>query len=366
MKYLFVTLIIVLTQNSLAQNVKENFFLQVEGTRSHLNYIKASAELMMGRNTKYCRGMKMPKSIGNWTCKNSAPRVSACQLKYKCHFVSKRFNRLTESKRLRSNLKAIPHLKSKYTVSVIYNGKTQTLKSVDESAAIKSSAVVAKRSKARPKRKIVKAKRKRIKAKPSKIRPKKIKKQVTLETKVNEEELEEIAFLKGDESLEEVVQESSPVKKEKKSSNLKLETKMKSFALSYISISDDLENSLGTINLSWTPHIWFSKNIGIRGNIGAHSYKTPESDLVESESFLIYDLGIFGVYKFQNIYLELGLGMEMWNSEAAESASSLSYGIGYEFDHRKLYIIDRVSFGMASLSNEIGTKEMRLTLGASF
>ena len=335
----------------------------------------------------------MPKAVGKWCCKNTAPRLSNCVLEYKCSYMNKKFNRVSESRRLRAKLKDIPHLQTKYTISLLYKDKKEILQQLGGVTQVKkvgtrsftpqklsgSSTAVKK------KRRVVRTKRKNTQAPVNKkVSPKESKQSIS------EEELEEIAFLKDDE-LDKLTMEESPIEEEviaprevktadkdekvdlaaikeeeKKKSKTPVKTELTSFALHYIMISDELETSLSTIGLSWTPHLWFNENIGVRGDFGFHSYSTPETDFAESESFSIYDLSIFGIYKFTNIYLEFGIGLQKWNHEEAENSSTLSYGVGYRFDNKKLYLIDRISFGMSSLSNEAGTKEMKFSLGGSF
>lgn len=358
-----------------AQNVKEQFSVVVEGTRSHLDYIKARSELTVARSTKFCRGSKMPKSVGEWSCKNTAPRMSNCVLEYKCQYVNKKFNRLSESKRLRSNLKAIPHLKSKYTISLLYKDKKQILEEIDNQApslppskkvvASNFSAQQLKSSKPKPKIKIRKKQIKKDKNRASSLKKKVTKKKID----TSKEDLEELSFLKESEEKNTLEAEAvSPLKKEKDDEGSQFETKvqLKNFALSYISISDSEETSLTTFGLAWTPHIWFTKHFGIRGHFGFHSYETVETDLVESQSFLIYDIAAYGQYLFTNLYFEVGYGTQKWNLEGAESVSSLSFGTGYLFDEKILYVLDRVSLEMSSLSNEVSTKELKLSIGASF
>ncbi|WP_290733255.1 hypothetical protein [Halobacteriovorax sp. JY17] len=382
-----------LSLSTFAQNAKESFSVVVEGNRSGLNYIKARSELTMARSTKFCRGSKMPKAIGEWSCKNTAPRLSHCVLEYKCHFVNKKFNRLSESRRLRAKLKDIPHLKTKYSISLFYKDKKEVLEELGGAAQMSRSIKKMPAPFAPQKLAASKSVSRKKKVRGTRVQKAPLKKSVvpTKKKSVSERELEEIAFLKDDEvdkliKQEELIEEeevSAPIesesvakddkidfseikKEKKKESKSNLKTQWASFDLSYIMISDDEETSLSTFGLSWTPHLWFSSHFGVRGNIGFHSYSTPETELVASESFLIYDLGLFGVYKFTNIFFELGLGLQKWNHEEAENANTLSYGFGYYFDEKKLYIIDRVSFGMSSLSNDIGTKEMKFSIGGSF
>ncbi|WP_157765779.1 hypothetical protein [Halobacteriovorax marinus] len=373
MKKLWIILLSTFSLCSLAQNYKGSFYLEVEGTRSQLGYIKTSGELTMARSTRLCRGMKMPKPKGEWSCKSSAPRVSACRLEYSCHFLNKNFNRVTESRRLRTKLKSIPHLKASYTIALIQNDQKKILKKVDGSKVVAAAASTSRVAKAK---KVRKPTPQRVRAKAQ--RSKRVVKKETI-NKSKQEDLEEVAFLKEDdskkllsqseESLEEVVEQSeNSSKKESRAKQVtsKRENEFLDFSLSYISISDDQDNSLTTFGLAWTPHYFFSNSIGLRGEVGFHSYKTPETELLASESFLIYDLGLYASYNFTNIYIEAGFGLQMWNGEGAENANFMAFGGGYRFDETKLYLIDRISFAMSSLSNDIGTKELKFSIGSSF
>ena len=393
MKIKLLFLILFLSLPTFAQNAKENFSVVVEGSRSGLNYIKTRSELTMARSTKFCRGSKMPKAVGQWSCKNTAPRLSNCVLEYKCSYMNKGFNRVSESRRLRAKLKDIPHLQSKYSISLLYKDKKEILQQLGGKTQVKkTSSRSFSPQKLKGSRQAVKKKRRVMRSKRNKSPTPVAKRTVRKKTKqtVSEEELEELAFLKDDEldkltmeeeQIEEEVLSPSEVKSldkeeeielsgikkaESQKSKSPIKTELASFALHYIMISDDLDSSLSTIGFSWTPHLWFNENIGVRGDFGFHSYSTTETEFAESESFSIYDLGLFGIYKFSNIYLELGVGLQKWNHEDAENSSTLSYGIGYRFDNKRLYILDRVSFGMSSLSNEAGTKELKISLGGSF
>jgi len=382
MKLILPLFLFIISFNSYAQNAKDNFSVVIEGTRSHLDYIKARSELTMARSTKFCRGAKMPKSVGEWSCKNTAPRMSNCVLEYKCNFVSKKFNRLSESRRLRAKLEAIPHLKSNYTISLLYKDKKQVLEEINNYSAKPSPSkkVVAsnfssqqlKKSKSPSKHRVSKVRpkpTKRIKLVKKKTKYKKIKIKDKPKPKANaKEDLEELAFLKEDSKEEVRPTEVVPLKDEKVVEQINFETKydLMNFSISFISISDNNETSLKTFGLAWTPGIWFTQHFGVRGQFGFHAYKTTETELLESQSFLIYDIAAYGQYLFTNIFLEMGYGIQKWNVEGAEGVSSLSFGAGYLFDDDMPYILDRVSVELSSLSNEVSTKELKLNIGASF
>ncbi|WP_372656241.1 hypothetical protein, partial [Halobacteriovorax sp.] len=232
MKSILFLIIFLMPFYSSAQNAKDKFSVVIEGTRSHLDYIKARSELRMARSTKFCRGSKMPKSVGEWSCKSTAPRVSNCVLEYKCKFVNKRFNRASESRRLRSNLKGIPHLKSKYTISLLYKDKKQILEEIDNQVPTPapSKKVVAssfssqklKSTKPKPKVKIRKKQITKVKKRTSSQKKKITKRKI----ETSEEDLEELSFLKESEEKNSLESETvSPLEEDQNIEESQFETK---------------------------------------------------------------------------------------------------------------------------------------------
>jgi len=383
-----------------AQNAKGVFSIVVEGNRSELNYIKKRSELTMARSTKFCRGSKMPKSIGSWSCKKTKPRVSSCVLEYKCHFVNKKFNRLSETRRIRANLKGLPKSRSKYKITLISKEKKEVVKQLGSAGFVTKSAAKSKAanasfssqklaasSKSYPNlRKKTIQKTPKRKTVSSKMKSKALKKELS---EIEKEELEELSFLtddenkvaKGDSEDEEWVLEKvrkTDGKEEyqvyKKNEKHKGTSKTKrgkrndwlSFALSYVAVSDSFSNSLSTFDVSWTPYMWFSDSLGIRGQLGVHQFKSSETALLASQTFLVYDIGALGLYRFGNFFFELGFGMQKWNDTLGESYSTMTFGGGYFFEYYKLGFIDRISGSFTSVGNTASNKEMKLSIGTSF
>ncbi|WP_127714400.1 hypothetical protein [Halobacteriovorax sp. HLS] len=393
----FVLIYFIFGTLAFAQNAKGIFSIVVEGKRSELSYIKKRSELSMARSTKYCRGSMMPKAAGKWSCKSSAPKVSSCVLEYKCQFVNKSFNRLTETRRIRKQLSSMPAVKSKYSITLIYEDKKEVMKQLGGGKFVVDSAKHSQKSfshqklaassktysSGNPSKKISQSKKKARSTQKVQA-PKKSAKA----KKIEQEELAELAALKEEDfkvehqSKEEewVLEKNKKTdgreeyqlykKDEKYSDQEKAPTgernQWTSFALSYISVSDSLDNSLATFDAAWTPFMWFSNSWGLRGQLGVHQFKLSETATTLEESFLIYDIGGFGLYRVGNLFAELGFGLQKWNNSTGDSFNSLSLGAGYIFEYYKFKYIDRIQVGFSSVSNEISTKEFRLSMGLSF
>jgi hypothetical protein len=385
----FVLIYFLFSQALFAQNAKGIFSIVVEGKRTDLSYIKKRSELAMARSTKYCRGSKMPKAQGSWSCKKTSPRVSNCVLEYKCNFVNKKFSRLSETRRIRSSLKSIPKSKSKYSITLVHEDKKEVMKQlgggkfVVESAKGSSKNYGAQTLAASSSAKSFSSGNPTVKKKP-KVQSQKTKRQKSIER----EELDELSAVKEDDFLVDTQEkEEEWVLETKKKTDgteeyqiYKKDEKYKgkqttptgernqwaSFALSYISVSDALENSLATFDAAWTPFLWYSNSWAIRGQLGVHQFKLAETDTTEEESFLIYDLAGFGVFRVGGLFAELGFGIQKWNNSTGDSFNTLTLGGGYIFDYYKLKFIDRIQAGFTSVSNDISTKEFRLSVGISF
>jgi hypothetical protein len=390
----FVLIFILFNSLAFGQNAKGIFSIVVEGKRSDLAYIKKRSELAMARSTKYCRGSKMPKAKSSWSCKKSAPRVSSCVLEYKCQFVNKKFSRLSETRRIRAELKSIPKSKSKYKITLIHKDRKEVMKQLGGGKFVAQkpksktksygTQYLAAGAAASGKPKTITsgnpvAKTKKSKPKTKKSRAKSIEKEeldalsqvkeddflVDTETPKEEEWVFE-KIEKTDGSKEFQVYKKEDKNKGKSSTPTGKRNQWASFALSYVSVSDSLENSLATFDAAWTPFMWFSNSLGLRGQLGVHQFKLGETATTEEETFLIYDIGAFGTYRLGNFFAELGLGMQIWNNSNGDSFNTFTLGGGYIFEYYKLKFIDRIQAGFSSVSNDISTKEFRVSVGISF
>ncbi|OUR96572.1 hypothetical protein A9Q84_09490 [Halobacteriovorax marinus] len=387
----------ILMTATFAQNAKGVFSIVVEGNRSELSYIKKRSELTMARSTKFCRGSKMPKSQGGWSCKKTKPRISSCVLEYKCKFINKKFNRITETRRLRASLKDLPKSRGKYKITLISKDKKEVVKQLGGAAFFAAAAKKSKTAKGSFSSQKLAASSKRYpnlkKKTPRKksIKPKtraRVARKEAME--IDEDELEELASLREDETqlketdpngdeewvIEKVKkrngkEEYQVYKKDEKYKGLSKTKRGKrndwlSFALSYVAVSDSFKNSLSTFDVSWTPQKWFNADWGMRGNLGVHQFKSSETATLASQTFLVYDIGVFGLYRFGNLFVELGFGLQKWNDTLGESYNTLTFGGGYFFEYYKLGFIDRIQASYTTVGNDAANKEMKLSIGASF
>lgn len=382
----FVLIYFLISQVTFAQNAKGVFSIVVEGKRSDLTYIKKRSELAMARSTQYCRGSKMPKAQGSWSCKKSSSRVSRCVLEYKCSFVNKKFSRISETRRIRASLKSIPKTNSKYSITLVHEDKKEVMKQlgggkfVVESLKASSSKYGTQTLSSSSKNVTSASSTQRKSSKAKSTKTKNVK-------QLEREELEELSAINEDDFLVDTQEEEKWIFEEKKKTDgtqeyqvYKKSDKDKgktltptgernqwaSFALSYISVSDALDNSLATFDVAWTPFLWYSNSWALRGQLGVHQFKLSETDVSEEESFLIYDIAGFGVYRAGSFFAELGLGIQKWNNSTGDSFNTLTLGGGYIFEYYKLKFIDRIQAGFTSVSNDISTKEFRFSVGFSF
>ena len=376
----------LLTPLVFAQNAKGIFSIVVEGKRTDLSYIKKRSELAMARSTKYCRGSKMPKAQSKWSCKKSSSRVSKCVLEYKCSFVNKSFSRLSETRRIRASLKSIPKSKNKYSITLVHENKKEVMKQLGGGKFVVESMKNSSKSYGSQTLSSSKSFSSGNPDTPKSSKPKSTKSKKAKQ--IEREELEEFSAIKEEDFLvdtqekeEEWVMESKKktdgteeyqvYKKDEKNKGKKTtptgeRNHWANFSLSYITVSDSLDNSLSTFDAAWTPFLWYSDSWALRGQLGVHQFKLAETDLTEEESFLIYDVAGFGVFRVGGLFAELGLGLQIWNNSAGDSFNTFTLGGGYIFDYYKLKFIDRIQAGFTSVSNEINTKEFRLSVGISF
>jgi hypothetical protein len=133
-------------------------------------------------------------------------------------------------------------------------------------------------------------------------------------------------------------------------------------------VQDANENTVATIDIAWTPRWQFAQKWAARGRVGGHFISVEPVDGLDSETFLVYDLGVEAEYSLFDggFYLSGGLGVQSWTSTTGGAFSAVSIGGGYLFDYNKLKIFDRLFVSYTAIGNEAANKELKVGFGLSF
>lgn len=342
---LFIFSVLLLSLNANARVNKKPFRISINADTEYIKGFQKRAELKMARSTAFCRGFYMPKSLGIWRCKSSGPKTKRCKRQYQCHVTTISFNRVTETRRLRSELRKTKVNKSKLKIRV--SRKPYKKKYLKKRRIIK-------------KKKIVKI-----------TAPKKV---VAIENDLEEldddlnEELEglkEEVVSEEKQRTPESFADNSREQENASSSSASRPIHFAAFSLEIIQVADEF-GSLATLGASWTPRKSFNSNFGIRGQFGFKSIKTFIETEFE-EIFLVYEFGLFLDFNLnKNFYVEAGYVFQKWSNTASDSVTALNFGGGYIFDEKMLNIFDRVFINYATVSNDTSNSELKLAAGISF
>jgi hypothetical protein len=356
---------------------KRPFSISINSKTKVLDSFKKRAELKMARSTDFCRGFYMPKVTSTWSCKKTGPGVETCKLTYKCKPTHKNFNRSSEVRKIRSELKKMKVSKQRLRLRVTrkpYKKKSYR-KSNNKKLVKKLKDLKAARAR----------KEARIKAPKTKLSKKSIDDELDELAKFNDSDKLDDGMVKSgfddklsenlkdelDEELEnlneDVEEKTSELNKkdEDKSPYTSKPAKLAAFSLEMIQISDEFD-SLVTLGASWTPRKAFNTKFGMRGQFGLKSIEISSGTSFE-ETFIVYELGMYLMLNFNpNLFAEVGYVLQKWNNSAGDSVSAFSVGGGYIFTTPVMKIFDRMFIDYSTVSNDTSNRELKFALGISF
>lgn len=396
MKSITITLSILifsLVQAGLGQ-VQAAFPVTIEGKRGLIESYKKRAELKMARSTDFCRGFTMPRLIGSWQCRPSAKGKVKCRSKFKCQLVNKSFSRVSETRRIRSEMKRIGRSSSSFTMVV---GKSP-LRNPNKYRYVEQ--IKRKRSSMRAVQK--QAIKNKIKKRTAKLQEEmteydefaQLEKELAIETKsanpsdrkASVDNLSSNSLAEDRRQLDDNQELVAPFRMERQKSNTGNEEVIRitkredevskdrrfqilSFSGAMARIQDNNASSVSTADFAWTPRWQFGEKWAFRGRLGGHIISAEITEGADAETFLVYDLGgdlEWFPFVTNGLYLSGGLGVQSWTSTTGGAFSTVSFGGGYLFDFNKVKIIDRIFFNYTSVGNEAANTELKVGIGLSF
>ena len=369
---------------------KKPFRVQFSGAPKSIPSLKKRTELKLARSTSFCRGFYMPKAVSTWSCKGTAPRTKTCSLSYRCKPTTKYFNRSSETKRLRSDLRKKKVSSAKLKIKVNRKPYGKLSKS--------GRKLVNRLRKAGPIKRSVRKPTPNIKAPKAVVSKSNLNDELDELSRFNENDKVQEALVKSgvDQALSEDLEDELDDEIDSLKENGQQKTSssnddfaatdeddegseegddspysesndvvLGAFSFELIQVADDFDSIL-SVGTSWTPRKDFNSKVGMRGQFGLKSLKILSGTVLE-ETFLVYDLGLYLNLNFTaNLFAEVGYFLEKWNNTAGDSHSAISFGFGYKFSNKLLNIFDRVFIDYSTLSNETSNRELKFATGISF
>lgn len=411
-KWKLLILLFLWTGTSFGYNAKKPFSITFESFKRDQETLKVIAELKMARNTNYCRGFLMPMPAKPWSCSDTGPGAVRCEREFNCGRIRKDYSRVTETKKLRAEMRKSPKLFGKFKLVLseeplpnLEKYKFVNLNSIPKHMKLAKSQVGGIRGEKRVVRtgslKDSQTKRNergeqvgevypeqndgygneplrqksidevfaenRRKMSPEEAQLKQDKddfealldaeKQGLLESPAEKDDESEVAFLKGEQRSQ---------KKEPKVNPL-LNSPWARFTVGVVQITNDNGGSLTTFSMGYSPFIRFGKTRrwAIRPFIGGHFYeRTNDAD---KETFLVMEGSGFITRHFRNnIYAELGFGFQKWNNSEGDLNSLIGIGVGYTMVKKLFSVFDGLALNYRALSSDDKAKELKFSLGISF
>ncbi len=376
--------------------LKRSYEVSVKGSDESIEYLKLSADYKTLMSTKYCRGAFLPVGTGDWWCSESGKGQQTCSRTFKCARVSKSRSKLSESRRIKDEMKEVKYRvsgKHRIWISKTPDMKRRRLKKYRDNKEPEDFSEVQYIGAGPIRGKIVKRKKKSTEqdnefkiaqAEVKKAIDKKKEREYTaleeMEALYQEErkqtEVEREKALLGGPNWEFLMEKSTDddtkfytvVQKEREDGSEEPLFKFLSFAGGLVKISDS-SNSVATINVAWTPTVKFGKGSkwGIRGNIGIQQYQLPETATTASEKFLITETEVLLYRMMGRAYLELGVGQQAWGGSVGESFQTWTGTLGYKFKRFQLSYMERifVSYTNIAVTEETATG-LKLGVGFAF
>lgn len=377
--------------------LNRKYEVSVSGKDESIEYLKLRAEYRTVRSTKYCRGAFLPVGRGDWWCAESSKGKQTCTRTFQCKRVSKNRSLLSESRRIKSEMRDVKYkVSGKHRIWVNKGPdskrkrrirKYKQLKDPDDFSEVQylgSGPIRGTIVKRKPKKKVEMDESFKIaQAEEKKAKQKKKEREYTdlkeMEALYQEErkqtEGEREKALMGGPNWEFLMERSTDddtkfytvVQKEKGDGGEEPLFKFLNFAGGLVKISDS-SNSVATVNLSWTPSVKFGKGSkwGLRANLGVHQYQLPETATTASETFLIIDTELLLYRMMGRAYIELGGGQQSWGGSVGESYQTLTGSLGYKFKRYQLAYMERIFLSYTNIAATESATALKLGVGFSF
>ena len=337
------------------------FKLEVKSYSHSISYYQTKAEWQLMKGDKTCRGFYLPRAKSKWNCANDGEQ-SLCHREYECVLSNKNFNRKVEINRLAKQLKKMSP-KTKVASAVV---KTERQLKIDRASSKPKLQTVENSIKKKAPIKVVERK----------ITPSKSQKYL--------EEFQEFSEKEDLKQMDDIKAESRYVLEQNKSLDgrttvFKIRPKEElevldeyrqsflplSFTGAIAKVTDKEANTLSTTDIAWTPRYRFKNSWGMRGHAGGHFVKANIETI--AETFLVLDFAAYAEYFLgESFYVDGGLGIQKWNSSTGGAFSTMGFGLGYQFDYRKVKIVDRLFVSYTSVGNEDKNTEIKAGIGLSF
>lgn len=373
---------------------QERFSVSIQGKERLLPSFQRRAELRLARSTKFCRGFTMPKKVGSWQCSSTGEGIKKCVAQYKCGLINESFSRITETRRLRNELKQVGMTKTKFPM-IVSKKPLQTPNRRRYADVVKSQREERRLSQKRELRERIKARTQRVKKELTEFDEfAQLEKELAIETKrTTPEERKEtlddfskVTMAEDRRQIENNQEEYAPFVLEREKSNSGDEEiirikkrgeevvdtspiKLFSFSTALASIGDANGNSVATVDLAWTPRWQFSSSLAARGRVGGHFFSVEIVEGEDPETFIVYDVAAeleWFPWDATGFYATGGLGIQSWTSTTGGAFSVVSLGAGYLFNYSKGKILDRVFLNYSQVGNENSNTELKLGVGVTF
>ncbi len=374
---------------------QERFSVSIKGKERLLPSFQRRAELTLARSTKFCRGFTMPKKVGSWQCSSFGEGLKKCVAKYKCGLINKNFSRVTETRRIRKELKQVGMTRSKFPMVV----SKKPLRTPDRrryADKVQRERDNRRLSQKRELRERIKERTQRVKNELTEFDEfAQLEKELAIETKVSTpqerketlDDFSKVTMAEDRRQLENNKEEFAPFVLERETNNsgdeeiirikkrgeedVVKETPFKifSFATALTSVGDANGSSVATIDIAWTPRWRFTPSLAARGRVGGHFFSVEIVEGEDPETFIVYDVAAeleWFPWDSTGLYGTAGLGVQSWTSTTGGAFSVVSLGAGYLFDYSKGKVIDRVFLNYARVGNEDSNTELKLGIGVTF
>lgn len=392
---LFLLTIILAFLNSVKASpfLKKKYEVSLKGTDESIEYLKFRADYKILRSTKYCRGAFLPIGSGDWWCSEESKGKQVCKKSFRCKRVSKSRSRKSESRRIKAEMKEVKYRSSGRHKIWVSQGPSKRKKRYRKyrpskgpedfsevqyigSGPIRGRVVKKKQKKMTETMKLAQAEEIKAKANKKSRQYEALEEMEKLYQQGKDQtEIEREQALLGGPNWEFLMEKSTDddtlyytvVQKDKDDKNEEPLLKLLNFAGGLVKITDS-NNSVATVNLSWTPSLKFGKTSkwGIRANIGAHQYQLSETATTPSESFLIIDTELLLYRMMGRAYIEIGGGSQSWGGSIGESFQTLTGTLGYKFKRYQISYMERLFLSFTNIAATESATALKLGVGFSF
>jgi hypothetical protein len=375
--------------------LNRSYEVSVTGSDESIEYLKLSADYKTLKSTKYCRGAFLPVGRGEWWCSESAKGKQTCTRTFQCARVSKSRSLVTESRRIKDEMKEVKYRvsgKHRIWVSKAPGKVSKRLRKYKNEKEPEDFSEVQYMGAGPIRGKVVQRKKKETKqdnefkiaqSETKKAIEKKKEREYTaleeMEALYQQErkqtEVEREKALLGGPNWEFLMEKSTDddtkfytvVQKDKEDGSEEPLFKFLSFAGGLVKITDS-SNSVATINVAWTPTVKFGRGSkwGLRGIIGVQQYQLPETTTTASEKFLITETEILLYRMLGRAYLEFGVGQQAWGGSVGESFQTMTGTLGYKFKRFQLSAMERIFVSYSSIAATESATALKLGVGFAF